>query len=99
MKGCSTEHFLLHTWDKILTSLDNGTSAANLVSIDFAKAFNRMDHSKCLGALSRLGASEEVIGWTSAFVCLFVYKGAPLRGEGAGGVLFMRSQFPTPRAR
>ena len=32
------------------------------------------------------------------FVCLF-WKGALLRKEGMGGVLFMRSQFPTPRAR
>ena len=36
---------------------------------------------------------------TGLFVCLFVLKGAPLREEGMGGVLFMRSQFPTPRVR
>ena len=42
---------------------------------------------------------------TSSFVCLlFVWKGAPFGASvtpirAKGGVLFMRSQFPTPRAR
>ena len=68
IKGCSTEHFLLKTWDQILTALDDGTSATSLVSIDFAKAFNRMDHARCLEALSHLGASVDVVRWTSAFL-------------------------------
>ena len=35
------------------------------------------------------------------FVCLFVVclERSPSSSEGMGGVLFMRSQFPTPRAR
>ena len=32
-------------------------------------------------------------------VCLFVLERSPSSEEGMGGVLFMRSQFPTPRAR
>ena len=55
VKGCSTEHFLLETWDRIITALEDGKSAAKLVSIDFAKAFNRMDHTECLLALACLG--------------------------------------------
>ena len=68
IKGCSTEYFLLETWDKVMDALDDGESAANLVSIDFEKAFNRMDHTQCLIALSDLGASEEAIDWTAAFL-------------------------------
>ena len=56
--GSSTDHFLLETWNKILVSLDEPDSAVNLVSIDFQKAFNRMDHTKCLEDLTDLGASE-----------------------------------------
>ena len=38
------------------------------MSIDFEKAFNRMDHGKCLEALGKLGASEEVVKWTASFL-------------------------------
>ena len=39
IKGCSTDHFLIDTWNTILNSLDDGVSAANLISVDFKKAF------------------------------------------------------------
>ena len=69
IKGCSTEHFLLDTWDKILTSMDiSDDSAANLVSRDFQKAFNRMGHRQCLFALADLGASEQSMDWVAAFL-------------------------------
>ena len=42
--------------------------ATSLVSIDFAKAFNRMYRARCLEALSHLGASVDVVRWTSAFL-------------------------------
>ena len=61
MKGCSTEHFLVETWDKIMSALDDGDTVANLISVDFEKAFNRMDHLHCLTALSDLGASDNCI--------------------------------------
>ena len=48
--------------------LEDKNGAANLVSIDFEKAFNRMDHGECLEALEALGASEEVVKWTAAFL-------------------------------
>ena len=68
IKGCSTEHFLLETWNQIMEALEGGDTAANLVSIDFEKAFNRMDHLQCLHALSNMGASIEAVGWTAAFL-------------------------------
>ena len=67
IKGCSTEHFLLETWNQIMSSLE-GNCAASLVSIDFEKAFNRMNHLECLKALRSLGATERSVNWTAAFL-------------------------------
>ena len=39
-----------------MCALEDG-NAANLISVDFEKAFNRMDHLQCLYALNDLGAS------------------------------------------
>ena len=68
IKGCSTDHFLIETWDAIISALEDGNTAANLLSVDFAKAFNRMDHLHCLHALDNLGASPISLGWTAAFL-------------------------------
>ena len=68
IKGCGTDHFLVETWDAIMLALEEESSAANLLSVDFEKAFNRMDHSKCINALADLGASQKCIGWVSAFL-------------------------------
>ena len=68
IKGCGTEHFLIETWDAIMSALDDGTAAANLLSVDFEKAFNRMDHHHCLFALSDLGASDTSIDWVASFL-------------------------------
>ena len=59
IKGSSTEHFLIDTWDNILSSLEIKDSTVNLTSVDFSKAFNRMDHQHCLTSLSELGATNE----------------------------------------
>ena len=68
IKGISTEHFLIDTWNSVFNSLEGEGSAASLVSIDFEKAFNRMDHAECLNALTNLGASELVRKWIAAFL-------------------------------
>ena len=68
LRECSTEHFLIDTWDTVINGLEQGDSAMNLVSIDFEKAFNRMDHGQCLRSLTSLGASEESVNYVSAFL-------------------------------
>ena len=35
LKGCSAEHFLIESWDKIMSNLEDGDTAANLISVDF----------------------------------------------------------------
>ena len=68
VKGSGTNHFLLETWDKILTSIDEPDCAANLVSIDCQKAFNSMDHTKCLEAIADLGAEDHTIDCVASFL-------------------------------
>ena len=67
-KGCGVDHFLIDTWNTILTHLEDGRAAANLVSIDFEKAFNRMDHGFCLAELRRKGATRGSYGMVNAFL-------------------------------
>ena len=67
-KGVGTEHFLIDTWESVMVALEEEGSAANLVSIDFEKAFNRVDHNECIKALLAHGASETSVNWTAAFL-------------------------------
>ena len=39
-----------------------------MISIDFLKAFNRMNHYRCLEALSDLGAEMTTIDWVASFL-------------------------------
>ena len=41
-KGVGVDHFLIDTWNEILTGLEDPRACMNLMSIDFKKAFNTM---------------------------------------------------------
>lgn len=68
MKGAGTEHFLLETWQEILEDLDDPRAATLLTSIDYSKAFNRLNFDHCLTCLREKGASAEIL----SIVCLFL---------------------------
>ena len=68
LKGCGAEHMLIEAWDKIINILEDNRASVNLISMDFAKAFNRMCHRECLRALERKGASNSTIRLTAAFL-------------------------------
>ena len=68
VKGVSTDHFLVETWHEILTNLEERDAATSLVSTDFSKAFNRMDHRACISALREAGAEEQTINVVQAFL-------------------------------
>ena len=68
IKGSSVEHFLIETWQEILTGLEDSRAAVSLASIDFQKAFNRMCHHECLKAARELGASEHTCQMLRAFL-------------------------------
>ena len=65
---CIRDSFLLDTWDNIMNALEDGDTVASLTSIDFEKAFNRMDHKKCLEALKSMGASQKSTDYVAAFL-------------------------------
>ena len=68
MKGCGADHFLVKTWNEFMEGLEDERACVSLVSVDFEKAFNRMGHKECLGALNDHGASEDSIKLAAAFL-------------------------------
>ena len=68
MKGAGSEHYLVQLWQNVLENLEDPRAASLLTSIDYAKAFNRLDFSQCLGALADKGASNEIISLVASFL-------------------------------
>ena len=67
-RGCSTEHYLLQTWETVLQDLEDNRSSSVLTSIDFSKGFNRVSHQHCLRAFSQHGASTQIIALLATFL-------------------------------
>lgn len=57
-KGCGVDHMLIDMWETILSDLDRGTAASNLISLDFEMVFNCLDHDACILELERHGATR-----------------------------------------
>ena len=57
---------LIDMWDTILNDLDKGNAASCLVSLDFEKAFDRLDHNACMhkGGSAKQGSYD---GFVSCF--------------------------------
>ena len=68
VKGSSTEHFLVDLWQKILENLEDPRGASLLTSIDFAKAFNRLDFNHCLRCLANRGCSKDLVAVVGSFL-------------------------------
>ena len=51
-----------------MRGLEEPSSAVSLISIDFSKAFNSVNHNVCLNALVRGGASTESLKIVAAFL-------------------------------
>ena len=68
MKGAGSEHYLVQLWQCVLEALEDPRAASVLTSIDYAKAFNRLDFSQCLSALAAKGASTELIRIIASFL-------------------------------
>ena len=66
--GCGAEHMLVEIWEKVLSSMEGGKSAAVLLGVDYEKAFNRMEHSVCIAKLRALGASVGSVALVRAFL-------------------------------
>ena len=67
-KGSGSEHFLVELWQSTLESLEDQRAGVLLSSIDFAKAFNRLDFAWCLESLKSKGACTQLIKVVSSFL-------------------------------
>ena len=68
MKGCGTDNFLVEVWNNVMETLEDPKKAMTIMSIDFSKAFNRLDHSACLRKLAEKNASNQTIGMIYSFL-------------------------------
>ena len=68
MKGAGTEHYLVELFQLILEALEDPRAASVITSIDYSKAFNRLDFLHCLEALASKGASSELIAIVGSFL-------------------------------
>lgn len=68
MRGAGTEHYLVELYQLILEALEDSRAASIITSIDYSKAFNRLDFQRCLEALANKGASTELIAIVSSFL-------------------------------
>ena len=68
VKKSGAEHMLLQAWDSIIRGLEDPTTSFGLISIDFAKAFNRMAHQACLRSYKKKGASSDTLSLIYSFL-------------------------------
>ena len=68
VRGTSTEHHLLQTWEEILVCLEDDRACSVLTLIDFSKGFSRISHQHCLEAFADHGASLPVLALLAAFL-------------------------------
>ena len=68
LKGCGTDNFLMEMWNNIHETVEEPGSAISLMSIDFSKAFNRLDHQACLEKLVKKNASNQTVAFVAAFL-------------------------------
>ena len=67
-KVCSTNHFLAEVIDQITDHIEDPRAAAVLTSIDYSKAFNRLDHNACLVSFANKGASNQLLRLLASFL-------------------------------
>ena len=70
IKGLSTDHVLIESWDRILRALDKSSSnkAVVFTALDFSKSFSRCSHQEILLAYKDVGASNWLLKMQAAFL-------------------------------
>ena len=68
VKGSGSEHFLVDMWQRVLEGCEDPRAGVMLSSIDYSKAFNRLDFAWCLKALERKGACLQLIRIVASFL-------------------------------
>ena len=68
VKGSGAEHFLVQLWQQVLENLEDPRAASLLTSIDYSKAFNRLNYAACLKSLKTKGASTQTLRIIASFL-------------------------------
>ena len=68
VSGCGTTQYLLQAWHEILEAMEDEGAAVSLISIDFDKAFNTMEHQACIETVLRHGATVHTTRLVSSFL-------------------------------
>lgn len=68
IKGSGSEHFLVDLWQRTLQNLEDPRAGVLFSSIDYSKAFNRLDFPSCLRSLKSKGASQQLINIIASFL-------------------------------
>ena len=66
--GASAAHLLVEVLDDITSTQEDNRMGVILSSIDFSKAFNRLDHGHCLNTLAMRGASNSIFCLLGSFL-------------------------------
>lgn len=64
-RNCLTQ--LIHHFDDILQALENDSNA-DIVYLDFSKAFDKVDHKLLLLKLFRMGIKGKLLSWLTSFL-------------------------------
>ena len=67
-KGASATQLLIEVLYDTTRTLEDNRAGVVLSAIDFSKAFNRLDHQKCLKTFANKGASNEILGLLASFL-------------------------------
>ena len=69
LPGSGINHYLTSAWNNVLEAMEHDeNSAVNMISVDFAKAFNTMGHKSCITAFESKGATEHSVAMVAAFL-------------------------------
>ena len=68
-RGASATQLLIEVIADVTEAMEDNRAAMVLSAVDFSKAFNRLDHAKCIQAFADKGASTQVIERSSPPSC------------------------------
>ena len=67
-KGASATQLLIEVMSDITEALEDNRAGVVLSAVDFSKAFNRLDHGKCLSAFAAKGSSNQILSLLASFL-------------------------------
>ena len=68
VKGSGTEHYLVELWQKVLENIEDPRAGSLITSIDYSKAFNRLNYGHCIECLIAKGADRNLIRIIASFL-------------------------------